>query len=457
MLLASILAASLLTSCATKQEASLRDPAQSITPSNWSNVSGERAETNWIARFGDPTLGSLVREAEESNFGLEAAEYRINAAKAVARISGSLRLPAFGVDLRSSENKTLVTINPPVPLTSESHSLNLSARWEIDLWNRLGKEYQASEYEYLASQADYEALRQSLASQVAKAWFDSIEARSQFELATASAESFESNLQTLERRYQRGLVDAFDLRLTRAQAAASRSNAVARRLQMDTSIRFLEVLLGRYPKSAIDAADALPELSLTPTAGLPSSLLSRRPDLRAERQRLEATLSRAKSVNRNWLPSLGLTASDGTLSTDFSELLDDNFNVWSIAAAVTAPLYQGGRLKAEREQLDSLQQAQLAQYRDSVLRAFREVESSLRGEADLQELEEQIRIAADENSLAVEQAWNLYNRGLVDIISVLDAERRSFEARSQLIAIKNRRLQNRIDLHIALGGDFKTP
>ncbi|MDQ8179536.1 TolC family protein [Pelagicoccus sp. SDUM812005] len=448
------LLAGLLASCRSASPPAPPPSLDHMAPAAWSNRSGEIDTGHWLSSLGSPRLLELAQEAEAKNFGLEAAYQQTRAAAAAARISRSLRIPSLSATLRSSKSRSMATLAPPSSVESESHSLSLSARWEVDIWNRLGLEASSAEAQYQASRYELEAFKLSLSGQVAKAWFSAIEAKLQYQLASASAESFASNLQSLEKRYSRGLVDAFDLRLTRAQAATSKATALSRRTQMDASIRNLEALLGRYPAAELELQDELPQLPSAPAAGIPSELLSRRPDILAQRNRLLAALSLEKAAHRNWLPSLALTASDGTLSDSFSELLDQDFNVWSIVGELSASLFQGGRLAAQREQLNANQLSQLANYNETVLNAFREVEIALRSESDLSELEAATRVSAVENQQAEQQAWQLYERGLVDITAVLDAERRSFSARSQLLSIQNQRLSNRVNLHIALGGDL---
>jgi len=453
-ILLSAAATLLLSACQTTDPGAVSKEHRPSTPSQWTEGSGVSITENWIASLGSLQLEALVEEAMENNFGLESAYQRARAAEAAARIAGASRLPSLGAGLRSAKSETMVSFQPPASLESESNSLNLSARWEIDIWNRLSQEHLSSQAQYQASEYDYQFFRLSLASQIARAWFNVIESKTQYELADASAKAFDSKLDTLESRYSRGLVDAFDLRLTRAQASSTRANALLRRNQMDGSIRLLETLLGRYPSAQLKVANDLPEISASPAAGLPSEMLERRPDVLAQQSRLLSAIALEKSALRNWLPSLTLTASDGSLTDDFSDLLDSNFNVWSITGDISLALFQGGRLKGQRDQLKANQLSQLAQYKDVVLTAFREVETALRAETDLHELEQQTQIAASENQLAEDQAWSLYQRGLVDITAVLDSERRSFETQSQLLSIRNQRLQNRISLYVALGGNL---
>lgn len=455
-ILLSSTAALLLTACQTTQDTGVPLTRDDLAvPERWIETHGSQTSSEWIAAFAAPKLESLVAEALANNLGLENAYQNVRAAEAAARISGANRLPSLSAGLRPSRSQTMASFQPPAAVESETYSLALNARWEIDLWSRLAEEHTSAKAQYRASEYEFQYFRLSLAAQVARAWFNLIESKTQFELAEASANAFDAKLATLESRYERGLVDAFDLRLTRAQASTSRASALRRRNQMDASIRLLETLLGRYPSAELAIESELPELAATPSAGLPSELLERRPDVLAQQNRLLSALALERSAVRNWLPSITLTASDGTLSNQFSDLLDSNFNVWTLAGDIGFALFQGGRLKGQREQLQANQLSQLAQYKDVVLTAFREVETALRAEADLHDLERQTQISASENQLAEDQAWQLYQRGLVDITAVLDSERRSFEAQSQLLSIRNQRLQNRISLHLALGGNIQ--
>lgn len=445
-----------LAGCATRRAPEQSGGAAALAPAAWSAEAPEgAADARWIDSLGDPQLGALVAEALRANFGLEAALQRAKAAEAVARISGALKYPSLNVGLRSSRQKARLNLpDAPVSIEADTHALDLGARWEADLWSRVRQGHAAALAQYEATQLDFDALRLSLAGQVAKAWFGAVEAAAQLELAESSASSFERKLAALERRYRRGLLDAFDLRLARAQAASSRAAAEGRRAELGGARRSLETLLGRYPSAKLALAADLPEPSPTPSAGLPAELLARRPDLQAEERRLAAAFADERAASRNWLPSIVLSASAGNSSDRFEDLLDDNFNVWSLAAELAQPIFAGGRLAAERDQAAALRASQLSQYKNLALQAFREVETALQSERDLDALEAQTEIASVESAKADEQAWSLYERGLVDIGDALDAERRAFDARSQLLSIRNRRLQNRVDLHLALGGGF---
>ena len=409
----------------------------------------------WATRFGDETLNELIEEALESNIGLDAAKANVKAAEAAARISGSLRAPNLTLGLNSAKQQSRFSFLNFQKIETDTHSLSLGSQWEVDLWGRLRASHAAGLAEFEAAEADVEALKLSISGQVARAWFNLLESQSQYELAIDSAQSLEDKVRSLDRRYDRGLVTSLDLRLTRAQAASSKAAAQQRKTQLGNAKRTLETLLGRYPSGKQSSEFVLPDMSEPIPEGLSSELVTRRPDLYAAERRLAASLSRREAANGNWLPSLALTGSAGTTSSELTDLLDSDFSVWSIAGNVGSTLFAAGRKKAERDQAEAIVEGQFANFRSVAQTAFQEVENALSSEENLTRLTEETAVAAEENRKAEELAWEQYQRGLIDITALLDAQRRADESASQLVNVKNQRLQNRINLHIALGGDFE--
>jgi len=189
-------------------------------------------------------------------------------------------------------------------------------------------------------------------------------------------------------------------------------------------------------------------------AGLPSELVARRPDLAAAERRLAASIERVGEARRALYPRLSLTASDGRSSDALDNLLDGDYSVWSLVANLSAPLFQGGRLRAGVDLAESGREAALAQYAGQVLAAYGEVERALVAERLLAAQEAALAETAREAAAALALARARYNSGLTDLITLLDTQRREFVANSQLLSARRQRLEARIDLHVALGGDF---
>lgn len=418
-------------------------------------LSGSDESVRWAARFGDETLNQLIEEALASNFGLDAAKAKARAAEAAARIAGSFKYPSLSLGLNSAKQQSRFSFLNFQKIETESHALNLGSQWEVDLWGRLRDSHASGLANFEAAEADVDALKLSISGQVARSWFNVLEAERQWQLAIDSSHSLEQKLESLDHRYDRGLVTSLDLRLTRAQAASSRVLVQQRETQLNNSKRALEILLGRYPNAKQDSAQNLPAITDNIPPDLSASLVARRPDLYAAERRLASVLAQTHAVSKNWLPNLSLTGSTGTISSELTDLLDSDFSVWTIAGDLAANLFAAGRKQSERDQSQAQVDSQLAQYRSTILTAFQEVENALSSESDLSQLSEDTSMAARENQKAEDLAWKQYQRGLIDITSLLDAQRRADESASQLVSIQNQRLQNRINLHLALGGDFE--
>jgi len=270
-------------------------------------------------------------------------------------------------------------------------------------------------------------------------------------------DSFSRGLKIIEERYRLGLNTALDVRLARENLASAKSVLAVRRRDHDKILRTLEVLLGEYPAAKITVAYVLPDMQKTIPAGLPSELLNRRPDIVAANQKLRSAKERLEAAHKNWLPSIRITASGGVATDEFRNLLDWENLVWSLLAGITQPVFQGGRLSAERALAQADRSEALASYAQVVLNAFREVETALGAELRYTEQEAALKNSAKEAHEAAKIALEHYQHGLVNITTLLETQRRAYNAKSSSIRAKLDQLNNRITLYLALGGDFSSP
>lgn len=444
-----------LNACTTTSPESQNDlpQVQARLPEDWSQKAGEGTiATDWLKDFKDDALIALVDAAMLQNPSLQAAAYRLQQAEANAQIAGALRYPNLGAGFSASEQKQF--FSPLGSFKSNNYSLSLSSQWELDVWGKIRDQHSVTLALFEASGYDMEALKLSLVSQIAKAWFNAKELLYQRDLAQSTSESFEANLKILEDRYQRGLVQAFDLRLSRSQASVVKAQVSQRESALDQAIRLLETLVGEYPGRHIEVSKELPAVGEPIPAGLPAALLVQRPDLIAAERRLAALGAQFKVARKNRLPDISLTGSLGQASNELDNLLDSETRVWSLGGSITAPIFRAGQLGAQQRQAEAAFKEQLSNYETAILNAFREVETALANQTYLVQWVDDLNQAAVQSIKALDQAWDLYSRGLLDITAVLDAERRALETRSQTITAINRVLQNRIDLFIALGGGY---
>ncbi len=451
-----------VTGCAHVPQRTLPD-AGVAPPDAWSGPAtpGEPV-SGWIEEFDDPGLTEAVRRAIAGNQDLLAAGARLEAALAEARIAGANLLPLVGASADASRRgQTFVGFPIPgrenVPLTTISNSFGVSidVSWEADLWGRLRAARGAALARLEATAADRQALALSIAAQTAKAWFAAVEARRQLELAEETLESWRRSLESVERRYRHGLVDALDVRLARSNVHTAEATLALRRDALERTLRQLHLLEGAYPAAGDATADSdLPDLATPVPAGLPAEIIARRPDLRAaERQLVAAGLQVAEARAARY-PSIVLTATGGAISNQVRDVLRGDFKAWGLAAGILQPLFQGGALAANVDRTDALSREALHRFASAALQAFREVEDALASEQWLRDRRGALEEAARQAEAALELAQQQYEQGLVEYLAVLEAQRRALATSSQLLAVRREALENRIDLHLALGGDF---
>jgi NodT family efflux transporter outer membrane factor (OMF) lipoprotein len=430
-------------------------------PKSWSvaAVPGNVAD-RWWESFGDSNLVYLVEEALVENHDLKAMKARIDAAREQSRIIGADRLPSLDAQFGSQRQQQIFVGFPipgetgPLKTRSTAHTFNLVANWELDLWGRVRSGRKAALADYLAATDDLRGARLSLVAQTVRGWLRLVESRQQLDLATRTAELFGSTSRTVRDRYERGLVSPLDLRLALSSESSAKALVHLRKSETNNAKRQLEALLGRYPAGTLDPAIALPELIADIPAGLPSELLERRPDLQAAKWRLEAATRRTTEAKAGRLPRISLTAGGGRTSSALGDLLDHDFSLWSIAGNAAQPIFQGGRLRSNVRLQKARVRASYENYESAILTAFREVETSLANESFLKARETELENAATQAKAAETLATTRYQAGLEPFVSVLESQRRSLDSEGLLLAVRRHRLDNRVALHLALGGGF---
>lgn len=497
------IAALTLAGCASvdKELLEARLPAP---PDNWTavdNVSGVPAG-DWLAAFADPALEGLVREAMDHNNSLLAARANLDAARASARIVRSDLLPSIDAAPRASRNAIVRdpslaaqsggnanlsglraqdledrfgidtnndgeldgldldgngALDAPIPnrrIYINNFSLGAQLSWEIDLWGRLRNQTKASYRDARASFADYQGRRLSIAGAVAQSWFQLIQARQQRELSERDVTARERNLKVIERRYESGVATSLDVRLARSALGSSKASlALSQRIEGESS-RQLEVLLGRYPKAEIEAASSLPSLPALDGAGAPGDLLARRPDLIAAEARMEAAGLRALAARKEFLPRLTLSGNISTSGPELADVLDPERLAGNIAAGLFQPLFRGGQLVNNARRASAQAKASLLGYAQTTLEAYREAENALAAERYLALREDALKVAFEEAAAAEEITERRYVGGAASIFDLLNAQTRRISSEAQYIAAKEQRVSNRVQLYMAIGGDF---
>ncbi|WP_250655783.1 efflux transporter outer membrane subunit [Alkalimarinus coralli] len=431
-------------------------PAVSI-PDQWQqpNNAGQAKPAAWINDFNDPQLEQLIQQALANNHDLKASAARVEAALAQARIVGADLNPSIDGNLGAQRQRTNPEQNGTVnPSYNSSLSLTADISWEADLWGRLSNRAKAATLDFEVSEAEWRATQLSLSASVARSWFNLTEAQLQLNLVEQRLRNLSDNLITIEEDFKLGLRDALDVYLARADVAGERARIAKRQAAVLDAKRTLEILLGEYPEGLINSSQKLTPLSTPIPSGLPSALLQRRPDLMASQKQLESANLLAAAAHADRFPRLTLTGSLGTRSDELNNLVSSDYLIWSIFSGLSAPLFDSGRLKAEEERAVANIKLAEANYNQALLSAFQEVEAGLINETLLKAQENALKKAVEESIAAENLAFDQYQSGLLEFITVLESQRRSFDAQSAEIEVRNQRLQNRINLYLALGGAF---
>lgn len=445
--------------------AEVRPPAHWVAGPSWTPT--HHPDRNWIDEFHSPALSALVERVLRENMDLKAARARLATAEANARIVGADLYPQLNGgfsaqrDLQNFIGLPLPGAPPGAVLSSRSnrYALSLNLSWEIDLWGRIRAAKRAAIAEFEASAFDRSTAELSLAGQTAKTWFALAEARDQTALAQSAIATFQDTETSLRERFESGVDGngqnlASQLLLASGDVATAEERLAARRELEGRTARLLDVLAGGYPSGRTGSEAKLPELPGRVPTGLPADLLDRRPDLAGAERRLAAADQRLLEAKRALLPALSLTGSFGSASDEISKLLSGDFSIWSIAGNLTQPLFQGGRLRANIDRRGSELELSAAEFEQAALTAFAEVENALAAE---RLLTRRVDALAKASRLALEayrRSMEEFALGTGDVLTVLAAQQRLFSSRSQGLTARRERLDNRVDLYLALGGSF---
>jgi len=399
----------------------------------------------WLATFADADLDALVAEALVHNADLQAAAARVEQAAGYVRVAGGKIYPS--VDLLARGGSEL----------GDNTGLEgglVSASWELDVWGRVRYSIRGAKAQYAASESDFAYARQSLAALVAKSWFLATEATLQRNVASDMVGAAASLLALAEQRFRIGAGSDLDVTTARLNLETYRDNLRQLDLAREQSLRSLELLVGRYPSAALAPAPQLGALPPSVPAGLPSELLERRPDVLAAEQRVAAAFNLAREAKAARLPRFSLTASVSDLSSEFFVLKNRDNPVWSVGGTVFAPLFSGGELKAKVGIRTAEQKEAMAHYVQTALKAFGDVENALSSEFALADREQILTAAVGDAERALRLAETRYRVGSGDLRQVEQQQLAYESARMNLLRVQSERRVQRVNLHLALGGDF---
>lgn len=413
----------------------------------------------WWTTFGDQATAELVDLALAHNTDLAAAAARVLEAEASLERAGGARWPQVSAGLSASRQKSSFVL-PGVGRTgiySTTYADDLSVSYVVDLFGKLRRTRQAAWASLLAEEAAAEAVTHAVVAAVVRARVQVATLERGLAIARDLRASWQRTLDTVERRYRSGLVTAVDLYLARENLSSVQASEARLEGGVRQARHALDVLVGRRPGAGETLPNSLPELpELAPVPlGLPAELLDRRPDLRQAESRLVAATYGVGAAIADLYPSLTLTGAAGMRSDTLSDLTSTDGLIYNAVGSLLAPLFTGGQRRAEVKASRARVDQAAAAYAGAVLTALREVEDALVASASTVESLRFTERRLDEARAADRLARERYQRGVESLLRVLETERRLRAAEEALLATKADLWNARVDLHLALGGNWR--
>jgi multidrug efflux system outer membrane protein len=456
-----ILPISLLALAACATQPAYERPAVEL-PQTWKQAAPRFAEDGrWWRIYEDVDLEKIIDEAFAGNADLVVAAARVDEARGILGEAQSFLLPTLDAQGSASRQQisTRTAVAPPgIPREYSTYRGTLNLSYEVDLFGRLRSGAEAARAELAASEAARDAVRLALAAQVAKSYFALRSFEQQVLLTRETLSLREDSLRLQRRRRQAGVIGDYELRQLEAEAAAARAQLPGLEQAREREEAALLVLLGRNPREVFEVQlrtkevqDEQPGAPAVPS-GMPSQLLLRRPDLVEAERRLAAANARVAVARAEVFPSIALTAALGSESAALSNLFSGGAALWTVAAAITQPIFSGGRTEARTAAAEARERAVLAQYQQAIRNAFGEVRTALVAQTRARES----YAAESERAAALAETLRLarlrYDNGIASQLEVLDAERGLLAARvARLEALRAHRAAV-ADLFRALGG-----
>jgi len=456
---APLLAALLLVACSTVPE--LKAPPVDMpsafkeAPDGTTWKVGQPAEAQargaWWLAFNDPVLTSLIDEATRANASLAVAAARVKQARALAGLAEADRMPQVGAGL-GVQRSGAEGIAP-----ARSYQARLSASYEVDLFGRIGANVSASQADAAASEATYKSVLLSLQADVAQTYFRLRETDAELASLARTVDLRAQSVKVNQSRFDNGDIGEFDLARASTELSVARAEAIGLQRQRVQNEHALAVLLGKPAAMFTAEASPLPENAVLPVipAGLPSTLLERRPDITAAQRAMVASNARIGVAKAAMFPALSLNGGFGSESGSAGNLFNWSARSWVLGALLSMPIIDGGRNKANVARSEAVLEESVAAYRQNVLVAFAEVEDNLAGLRILTGQAEQLDAAVVSARRSADLAQKLYQAGRSSYLDLLDAQRNLAAAERSAVQLRGNRAVTTVALIRSLGGGWQ--
>lgn len=446
--------ASLLTGCTIGPDYQRPTSVQTV---DFKQVEGWKIATpaditmleKWWELYNDPQLNILQQRLLLANQNLVQYDARYRQAMALVKGARAAYFPTVNANVnatRAQQGKGNSVIN--------SYDLGPSASWELDIWGRIRRQVEAAKADAQASQADLAAARLSLQAELAQTYLQLRIMDIHQQLLDRTVEAYKRSLQLTENQYNAGMVVKSDMTQARTQLKNTEAQAIDIKYQRAQLEHAIAVLVGDAPANFSIAANyQVPTLPAIPKV-LPSELLERRPDIAAAEQQVIAANAQIGVAKAAWFPDLTLSASAGYASNSFNHWINSPNRYWSLGPQFAMTLFDGGLIRSRYEQAEAVYDEQVANYRQTVLDSFREVEDYL---VQLYIFDQEFVVqmeAADSAKESLELITNQYEAGMIDYLNVATAQYSALNAERSTITLLGNQLTASVQLIAAIGGGW---
>ena len=464
----------LLSACTSTDDRALSESASSSTGNNvvWQSQARQQESTQTLLLNSDtrltdvidikelPLLAGYIEEALSSNASLQQslitlrkAQVAIDSAKADRNLNVDASFSASKSETSNSSASTSSNTSSSMSSNSisPSYSASMNVSWELDLWQKISDGISAANLDAASARASYQSARDSLVANVVRSYIDVLTQQQLLNIEQSRLTVLENNEAVILKRYSTGLGSLDDLDTARTSSANTRATIAQYENALLTAKRTLAVLLGRQNQSLneLNTQVSFPDV-LLPLTTLPKQDLARRPELQAAVYALKATEFEVDVAYKALLPSISLSASLSDNASTPSQALFTN-PLWSLLGQMSAPLFQGGALRAQIEDAKLTSANAWWQYRETLLTAVQETQNALDSETALSARISHTNVALANAERSVSTLEGQYRQGLADILDLLSVYDTRFNLQAQAVELYAQKLQNRIDLGLALG------
>jgi multidrug efflux system outer membrane protein len=413
----------------------------------------------WWNVFQDIVLDKMEEDSLNYNQDLKTAMARVAEAKARLTIARSNFYPSIDLKANAGDSKSIQDLKDYGFLSSR-FTIGVAASYELDLWGKYIKQSESAKSDFLASQADRDAVRLTLTAEVAKTYFQLKALDSQLEIAKTTLSSREESYNVYNNRYQKGVISELDLRRVEAEMESVRAQVYTVENYVKTAETALSILIGRNPRAIIEKelerGNKIEDIIIIPEipSAVPSDLLARRPDVKKMEWTLKSANAKIGSARAAFFPTISLTAFGGVASYELEDLFKDDKDTWSYSGDIVLPIFHVGKVVKNYQAAKAGYEQMLSSYQKTLQVAFKEILDAI----NTNKFAKDTLTAREKQTQALKKSYELAVKreksGLGDLLDVLDVERMYLQSQLDLVTAQMNRLNSTVDICKALGGGW---